>query len=89
MKPGLDIDGLIPKFEVLYEKYDIDLIGYWSVDGDETETYMLYRYESEEDMMAKADLLMKENDYLEMREEISSYRVSMAQTTLLATNVPG
>ena len=83
MKSGLDTNKLMPKFEVLNEKYEIDLIGFWSVEGDETENYMLYRYDNEEDMNAKAGLLMKDSDYMALREEVSSYRISMEQTILV------
>jgi hypothetical protein len=90
MKPEIvgKLDAFMKKFQGLYEKYEIDMIGYWSAEGDECDQYLLYQYDSEEDYNTKAGLLQEDSDYLALREEISEYRLSIEEIRLEPKWVP-
>ena len=82
------LKSTIPKFEELYKKYKIDMVGFWSVEGNESETYILYRYDSEEDYKTKFDLLLADSDYLTLRKEVEETRLSIEETRLVPMWVP-
>jgi hypothetical protein len=76
------------KFEDLYEKYKIDIVGFWSVEGNESENYLLYKYDNEEDYETKVGLLQKDSEYLALREEIQETRLSIEEIRLVPLWIP-
>jgi hypothetical protein len=90
MKPEIveKLDAFIAKFEGLFKKYEIDMVGYWFVEGDESDQYLLFKYESEEEIKEKFDILLKDSEYLTLREEISEYRLSFEETRLKSKWIP-
>ncbi|MHA2143712.1 MAG: hypothetical protein ACXADC_07270 [Candidatus Thorarchaeota archaeon] len=76
------------KFENLYEKYKIDMVGFWSVEGNESENYLLYKYDNEEDYETKVGLLQKDSEYLALREEIQETRLSIEEIRLVPLWIP-
>jgi hypothetical protein len=71
------------RFEDIYEKYKIDMVGFWSVEGNVSENYLLYKYDSEEDYKTKAGLLQNDSDYLALREEVQETRLSIEEIRLV------
>jgi hypothetical protein len=80
--------SLKKRFEEVYEKYKIDWLGFWSVEGNESETYLLYKYDNDEDYQTKVGLLQKDSEYLALRETIQESRVSIEEIRLMPILIP-
>jgi hypothetical protein len=72
----MKLDELRMKFERLYEKYKIDILGFWTVEDDDSEAYYISKYDSEEDYKTKVDLLRKDSEYQRLGEELKETRLS-------------
>ncbi|MHA2462812.1 MAG: NIPSNAP family protein [Candidatus Thorarchaeota archaeon] len=77
------VDELRMKFERLYEKYKIDILGFWTVEDDDSEAYYISKYDSEDDYKTKVDLLRKDSEYQRLGEELKETRLSTEATRLV------
>ena len=82
------VEALRTKFEGLYKKYNIEVLGFWTVEGDDAEAYYISKYDSEEDYKTKVDLLRNDSEYQKLGEELKETRLSTEATRLVPMRVP-
>jgi hypothetical protein len=82
-KSGKEMDDLRMKFENLYEKYKVDILGFWVNADDENELYYISKYEDEDDYKKKIESLRKDAEYVRLTKKLEEVRTSIETTKLL------
>lgn len=82
-KSGKEIDDLRMRFENLYEKYKVDIVGFWVNADDENELYYISKYEDEDDYKKKVESLRKDAEYVRLTKKLEEVRTSIETTKLL------
>ena len=82
-KSGKEMDDLRMKFENLYEKHKVDIVGFWVNADDENELYYLSKYEDEDDYKKKVESLRKDAEYVRLTKKLDEVRTSIETTKLL------
>ncbi|NHI90309.1 MAG: hypothetical protein EAX87_12355 [Candidatus Thorarchaeota archaeon] len=82
-KSAKDMNDLRMKFEDIYNKYDVDIVGFWVNANDENELYYLSKYDDENDYKMKVERLRKDEEYVRLSKELNEVRTSIETTKLL------
>jgi hypothetical protein len=82
-KSGKDMNDLRMKFEDLYKKHHVDIVGFWVNASDENELYYLSKYEDDNDYKMKVESLRKDEEYVRLTKKLNEVRTSIESTKLL------
>lgn len=88
-KSSKEMDDLRVKFQEIYKKHKVDIVGFWVNAEAEGEFYYMSRYENEEDYKNKVDLLRKDEDYIRLSSEVKEARLNFQSTKLVPKWIPG
>lgn len=77
------MNDLRMKFEDLYKKYNVDIVGFWVNAKDENELYYISKYEDENDYKMKVENLRKDEEYVRLTKQLKEVRTSIETTKLL------
>jgi hypothetical protein len=82
-KSGKEMDDLREKFEKIYQKHDVDIVGFWVNADDEDEVFYISKYKDETDYKKKVESLRNDEDYVRLGKELEEVRTSFESTKLL------
>jgi hypothetical protein len=82
-KSGKDMNDLRMKFEDLYKKHHVDIVGFWVNANDENELYYISKYEDDNDYKMKVESLRKDEEYVRLTKKLNEVRTSIESTKLL------
>lgn len=82
------IDEIRTKFEEIYRKYEVNIVGFWESAEDPTETYYLSKYENEDDYKRKVELLRSDERYVQLTKELDEIRLDTKATRLTPKWIP-
>lgn len=82
------LDELREQFEEIYKEHEVDILGFWEVEGDRSQAYYMTRYEDEADYNAKVEGLRNDERYKRLTEKLNEVRVSSEATRLTPMWVP-
>jgi hypothetical protein len=82
------LDELREQFEEIYKDHEVDILGFWEVEGDRSQAYYMTRYEDEDDYKAKVEKLKSDERYKRLTEKLEEIRVSAEATRLTPMWVP-
>lgn len=77
------MNDLRMKFEDLYKKHHVDIVGFWVNASDENELYYLSKYEDDNDYKMKVESLRKDEEYVRLTKKLNEVRTSIESTKLL------
>ncbi|MFW9845653.1 MAG: NIPSNAP family protein [Candidatus Thorarchaeota archaeon] len=76
------LDDLRKEFEGVYEKYNVNIIGFWENADDPNEVYYITRYEDEADYKTKVQQLRADARYAELTEHLKEVRADFQAVKL-------
>ncbi len=82
-KSGKEMDDLRMKFEEIYKKHKVDIVGFWVNAEDENEVFYMSKYRDENDYKKKIESLRKDDEYLRLGKHLEEVRTSFESTKLL------
>jgi len=82
-KSGKQMDDLRMKFQEIYKKHHIDVVGFWVNAKAEEEFFYMSKYENEKDYKKKVELLRKDEDYIRLSAEVKEARIEFDSTQLV------
>ena len=77
------MNDLRMKFEDLYKKHHVDIVGFWGNASDENELYYISKYEDDNDYKMKVESLRKDEEYVRLTKKLNEVRTSIESTKLL------
>lgn len=87
-KSSQEMDDLRVKFQEIYERHKVDIVGFWVNAEAEEEFFYMSRYENEADYRNKVELLRKDEDYIRLGSEVKEARLDISHTRLLPKWIP-
>jgi hypothetical protein len=87
-KSSKEMDDLRVKFQEIYKKHKVDIVGFWVNAEAEEEFFYMSRYENEEDYKNKVDHLRKDEDYIRLSSEVKAARMDFQSTRLVPKWIP-
>jgi len=82
-KSGKEMDELRMKFEEIYKKHDVNIVGFWMNADDEDEVIYLSKYNDENDYKKKVESLRNDEEYQRLGKQLEEVRTSFESTKLL------
>ena len=82
-RSGKEMDELRAKFEKIYEKHNVDIVGFWVNAEDEDEVFYLSKYKDENDYKKKVESLRNDEEYQRLGKKLEEVRTSFESTRLL------
>lgn len=82
-KSSQAMDDLRMKFQEIYKKHKVDIVGFWENADDSNETFYLSRYEDENDYKKKVDALRSDDDYRRLSHDLQEIRQDVESIRLL------
>ena len=82
------LEAFTTKFVGLFKKHNIHLLGMWSVEGNESNLYLLSKFDSEEDVKTKVGLLQKDTEYQALSKEVREISQSYEEVRLVPLWIP-
>ncbi|MFX1607228.1 MAG: NIPSNAP family protein [Promethearchaeota archaeon] len=82
-KSGKEMDDLRMKFEKIYNRHEVDIVGFWVNAEDENEVYYLSKYADENDYKTKVEGLRSDEEYVQLSRQLEKVRTSIEATKLL------
>ncbi|MFW9788010.1 MAG: NIPSNAP family protein [Candidatus Thorarchaeota archaeon] len=80
---GKEMDELRSKFQKIYERHNVDIVGFWSNADDENEIFYISKYEDENDYKMKVESLRSDEEYTRLSKRLEEVRTSIEATKLL------
>lgn len=77
------MDDLREKFQKIYNKHHVDIVGFWVNAEDENEVFYLSRYKDENDYKMKVESLHHDKEYVNLSKKLEEVRTSIESTKLL------
>jgi hypothetical protein len=77
------MDDLRTKFEKIYEKHKVDIVGFWVNAEDEDEVFYLSKYNDEADYKQKVESLRSDEEYISLGRQLEEVRTTFESTKLL------
>jgi len=87
-KSSKQMDDLRVKFQEIYERHKVDIVGFWVNAEAEEEFFYMSRYENEADYKHKVGLLRKDEDYIRLSAEVKEARMESGSTRLVPKWIP-
>lgn len=82
-KSGKEMDDLREKFQKIYDKHHVDIVGFWVNAENENEVYYLSKYRDENDYKMKVESLRNDEEYVQLSKRLQEVRTSIESTKLL------
>lgn len=82
-KSSKEMDDLREKFQKIYNKHHVDIVGFWVNAEDENEVFYLSRYKDENDYKMKVESLHHDKEYVNLSKKLEEVRTSIESTKLL------
>lgn len=82
-KSSKQMDDLRMKFQEIYKKHKIEIVGFWVNAQAENEFFYMSKYENENDYKKKVELLRKDEDYKRLSAEVKDARLEFDSTKLI------
>ena len=82
-RSGKEMDDLRMKFEEIYKKHEVDIVGFWVNAEDEDEVFYLSKYKDENDYKKKVENLRSDEEYVQLGKQLEEVRTSFESTKLL------
>lgn len=82
------LDDLRVKFEEIYKRHKVDIVGFWVNAEAEEEFFYMSKYENEEDYENKIAQLQKDEDYVRLGKEVKEARLEFQSTRLVPKWIP-
>jgi hypothetical protein len=82
-KSGKEMDDLRMKFEEIYKRHEVDIVGFWVNAEDEDEVFYLSKYKDENDYKKKVESLRSDEEYQRLGKKLEEVRTSFESTRLL------
>ncbi len=77
------MDDLREKFQKIYDKHHVDIVGFWVNAENENEVYYLSKYRDENDYKMKVESLRNDEEYVQLSKRLQEVRTSIESTKLL------
>jgi hypothetical protein len=77
------MDDLRMKFEKVYNKHEVDVVGFWVNADDENEVFYLTKYKDENDYKTTVEGLHSDEEYVKLSRQLEEVRTSIESTKLL------
>lgn len=87
-KSSQEMDDLRVKFEEIYKRHKVDIVGFWVNAEAEEEFFYMSRYENEADYKNKVALLRKDEDYVRLSAAVKEARMESSSTRLVPKWIP-
>jgi len=82
-KSGKDMNDLRTKFEKVYSRHEVDIVGFWVNAEDEDEVFYLSKFKDENDYKTKIEGLHSDEEYVKLSKQLEEVRTSIEATKLL------
>ncbi|MFW9808956.1 MAG: NIPSNAP family protein [Candidatus Thorarchaeota archaeon] len=82
-KSGKEMDELREKFQEIYDRHNVNIIGFWVNAEDENEVFYLSKYKDENDYKKKVESLHNDEEYVRLGKRLEEVRTSIESTKLL------
>ena len=82
-KSGKEMDELREKFQKIYNKHKVDIVGFWVNAEDENEVFYISKYKDENDYKKKVESLRNDEEYQRLGKKLEEVRTSIESTKLL------
>ncbi len=82
-RSGKEMDDLRMKFEKIYERHNVNIVGFWVNADDEDEVFYLSKYKDENDYKKKTEVLRNDEEYVQLGKQLEEVRTSFESTKLL------
>ncbi|MFW9834706.1 MAG: NIPSNAP family protein [Candidatus Thorarchaeota archaeon] len=78
-----EMDDLREKFQKIYDKHNVNIVGFWVNAEDEDEVFYLSKYKDENDYKKKVESLHSDEEYVRLSKKLKEVRTSIESTKLL------
>jgi len=82
-KSSKQMEDLRMKFQEIYKKHNIDVVGFWVNAEAENEFFYMSKYTDEKDYKNKVEQLHKDEDYKRLSTEVKEARIEFDSTRLV------
>ena len=83
-----ELDEVRSKFEEIYKRHKVDILGFWENAEDPTEVIYISRYEDEDDYKKTVEALNADESYLQLGKDLDKIRLEMQSTRMTPTWIP-
>jgi hypothetical protein len=82
-KSATDMDDLRMKFQDVYKKHNVDIVGFWVNAEDDNEVFYMSKYKDEDDYRNKVEELRNDQAYTRLTRDLQEIRQEFESTRLL------
>ena len=82
-RSGEEMDDLRKKFEKVYERHKVDIVGFWMNAEDKDEVFYLSKFKDENDYTTTVEGLHSDDEYIELTKHLEEVRTSFESTKLI------
>jgi hypothetical protein len=82
-KSATDMDDLRMKFQDVYKKHNVDIVGFWVNAEDDNEVFYMSKYKDEDDYRKKVEELRSDEAYTRLTRDLQEIRQEFESTRLL------
>ena len=82
-KSSEEMDDLRKQFQEIYNRYNIDVVGFWTNAEAENEFFYMSKYKDETDYEKKVELLRNDEEYKNLTEKVKEARVAFDSKKLV------
>lgn len=83
-----ELDGIRSKFEEIYKRHKVDIIGFWENAEDPAEVIYISRYDDEDDYKKTVEALKSDESYIQLGKDLDKIRLEMQSTRMIPTWIP-
>ncbi len=83
-----ELDEVRSKFEEIYKRHKVDILGFWENADDPSEVIYISRYEDEDDYKRTVEALNSDERYVELTKDIVRLRLETQSTRMNPTWIP-
>lgn len=87
-KSSDELDELRTKFEEIYKRHKVGIVGFWVNAEDESEAYYMSKYDSEEHYKSTVEKLRNDEDYVRLGGELEKARTENESKRLIPKWIP-
>ena len=83
-----ELDEIRSKFEEIYTRHKVDILGFWENAEDPTEVIYISRYEDEDDYKKTVEELKSDESYVQLGKDLDKIRLEIQPTRMNPTWIP-
>ena len=83
-----ELDEVRSKFEEIYKRHKVDIVGFWENAEDPSEVIYISRYEDEDDYKKTVEELKSDESYVQLGKDLDKIRLEMQSTRMNPTWIP-